>query len=45
MGFSLCKISFELAGEQFERDATIEMIEKDDKWYIYSFDMLSSYGE
>lgn len=40
-----CKISFELAGEQFERDATIEMIEKDDKWYIYSFDMLSSYGE
>lgn len=38
-----CKLSFELAGEQFTRDATIEMIEKDDKWYIASFDMFSSY--
>ena len=38
-----CKINFELAGEQFSRDASIEMIEKNDKWYIYSFDMFSSY--
>lgn len=38
-----CKVNFELAGEQFKRDATIEMVEKDDKWYIYSFDMFSSY--
>lgn len=38
-----CKINFELAGEQFKRDATIEMIEKDDKWYIYSFDIFSTY--
>ena len=40
-----CKINFELAGEQFKRDATIEMIEKDDKWYIYRFDMFSLYEE
>jgi hypothetical protein len=37
-----CKINFELAGEQFKRDATIKMIKKDDKWYICSFDMFSS---
>lgn len=42
-GVVTCKINFELAGEQFTRDATIEMIEKDDKWYIASFDMFSSY--
>lgn len=38
-----CKINFELAGQKFSRDASIEMIEKNDKWYIHSFDMFSSY--
>lgn len=37
-----CKISFELAGEQFERDAAIDMGKRDDKWYITYFEILSA---
>lgn len=35
-----CELSFEVAGEKFERDAAIDMVKKDDKWYIAGFDML-----
>lgn len=37
-----CKISFELAGEAFNRDTTIDMVRKNDKWYIADFDMFSN---
>lgn len=36
-----CKVNFEMAGEQFTRDANIQMVKRDDKWYVVSFDMFS----
>lgn len=29
-----CKISFELSGQEFEKEATIKLVEKEDVWYI-----------
>lgn len=29
-----CKVSFELSGQSFTREATITLVEKDDTWYI-----------
>lgn len=35
-----CKAGFELAGEYFDKYAEIDMIKKDEKWYISSLDFL-----
>lgn len=36
-----CKINFEVNGEKFSRDAEIEMIKKDEKWYISDMHIIS----
>jgi len=40
-----CELNFEIAGEQFKRDATIYMIENDENWYVASIDVLSEVEE
>ncbi|KIR01531.1 hypothetical protein P261_00345 [Lachnospiraceae bacterium TWA4] len=34
-----CHINFEIAGEKFKREAIINLIKQDDKWYIVNFDV------
>lgn len=36
-----CELNFEIAGEQFRRDATIYMVEEDDAWYISGIDPIT----
>lgn len=34
-----CMVKFEIAGEKFERETTVYLHKKGDKWYIYNFEM------
>ena len=36
-----CELCFEIAGERFDRDATIYMVEEDENWYISYIDMIT----